>query len=112
MYYSTTSFYDLAEPGATDWVYCRAGNVAFQITGPATYAQFVIERSTRDPDSDPRGANPAPADDDAFAGSPRDGCTVQGYVEAGGAWWRMRIIQMIGGACEVSITPAHVMGQI
>lgn len=87
-----------ANGDVSSWVLCQ-GDIAVQVSGVATAATLVVERSTRNPSDTP---NPAPLSADTITGNPSTGINVASYYEPGAAWWRVRVTALTGTSVDVS----------
>ncbi|PZR37161.1 hypothetical protein [Caulobacter segnis] len=86
----------------SDWA-CLTGELAVQITGPATSIEVQIERSTRNPllGAPAPAANIAPAGPSIVAAPAT--FSPQPYLEPGVAWWRARCVAITGASAVVAI---------
>lgn len=87
---------DHTAAGPTSTMRC-SGEIALQVSGTATAVNGVLERSTRDPTSNP---NWAPAGD-PITGNPSTGLPVKRYAEPTRAWYRFNILSMTGAGVTV-----------
>ncbi len=92
---------NLSAPGATEPVRLNRGDVVVQLAGTGTVTA-VIERATRDPNSDP---NWAPADTGEVTGDLADGLPVMLFSEPTLGWWRVRVT-----ACSGTVQ-VHISGE-
>jgi hypothetical protein len=88
--------------GTGQWVFLT-GQIGVQATGSATSLMLQIERSTLDPQGS-KGPNPAPVDNITVQGNPLQGMVPLGYFEPSSAWWRVRVLEVIGGSVLITIS--------
>lgn len=80
-----------------NWTRFEMTDVTAQISGTATTATVVVERSARDPGPDGSMASAAPADSAGLSGNLVTGVVPSVYVETGVGWWRIRATTVTGG---------------
>ena len=93
-------FEALSAVGVTEPVRLQ-GSVIVQLSGTATVLTAIVEHSTRDPSTSE--VNWAPADDNVFSGDLSAGIAPRPYSEPAIGWWRVRVSEISGGNCKVSI---------
>lgn len=93
---------DLSAPGSTEAVRFQRSEdgVIIAVSGTATSVVFVVERSSRDPGSDPAWS---PAQDDAITGNPSTGIAPLQFREPATGFWRVRFTTLSGGTAKISM---------
>lgn len=90
----------IAADQATTWL-GLTGELAVQVTGDASAITLLVERSTRQPTRTVQ-PNTVPAGE-PITGDPSAGIQPRAYIEPGVGWWRVRCVEISGGAAVVAI---------